>query len=123
MGEFLDPGKRHHRVEESGELSEWTREAYAGLLAGALGDEGKMREALDRARAAYYAADALYSPVIRAAATELAGRRAKYRVTKEKLAAASAELKARKDQIKQFERSAGGKLNRALGKIRGQDGG
>jgi len=41
--------------------------------------------------------------------------------TKEKLSAKTAELKAKREQLKRLERSAGGKLDRLLGKFRKKD--
>ena len=136
VSQFLDPGKRHHRVLETADLSPWTCDAHEGLVAGAHGDEAKMRALLDRTHAAFDTADALYWPVIRTRSEDLERRlgeatanytsmadawtdlKEKYRVAKEKLAAKSTELTARKDQLRQFERSPGGKLTRLLGRIR-----
>jgi hypothetical protein len=115
---FLDSDQRHYRALEAGEVSELTRETYEGLLAGARGDEEKMRGLLDRTRAAFDAAEDLYCPIIDTRLGEANARytalREKYRLSKEKLAAKSGELKARKEQVREFERSAGGKLTRFL---------
>jgi hypothetical protein len=88
------------------------------------------------AHAAFDAADRLYRPVIRERGTDLerlvaeataqsarlaeayAGTQEKYRVTKEKLAAKSAELTVLKDRLRQSERSPGGRLNRLLSRMK-----
>jgi chromosome segregation ATPase len=86
--------------------------------------------------AAFDTADALYRPVIRDRAADLeaylaeadarlaaistahAALREKYRVSKEKLASKSAESTSLKEQLRQYERSAGGKLNRLLRRVK-----
>ena len=124
IGKFLDPGQRHHRAQEAGDLSPWTRDAYAGLAAGALGDEPRMRLLLDQTHAAFDAADALYWPFFEARLAEAnaktAAAREKYRLSKEKLATKSTELKARRDQLRQLEHSPGGKLTRFLNRFKGK---
>jgi len=136
IGEFLDPGKRHHRAGEAAELSPWTRDTFDGLIAGAEGNHAKMSSLLQPAHAAFAAAEALYWPFIRSRAGDIEKTLAetnkkyaavfesgekfkeKHRESKEKLAAKTAELKARKDQLAQFERSPGGKLNRVLAHLK-----
>jgi hypothetical protein len=134
--EFVDPGKRHHRASNTGELPPWIRQAYEGLCAGAAGDEEKMQASLAPVNAAFDTADALYRPVIRDRAADLeaylaeadarlaaistahAALREKYRVSKEKLASKSVESTSLKEQLRQYERSAGGKLNRLLRRVK-----
>jgi hypothetical protein len=134
--EFVDPDKRHHRALDTGALPQWIRETYDGLLAGAAGDEQKMRALLAPAHEAFDTADALYRPVVRDRAADLekslaeanaqylavfearAATREKYRLSKEKLALKSAEAKAMKERLRRFERSPGGKLNRLLSRFK-----
>jgi O-antigen biosynthesis protein len=136
--EFVDPGKRHHQASTNGELPRWIREAYEGLQAGAAGDEEKMRALVGPAQDAFDAADALYRPVIRDRAADLElrltevnaqyshlsqaheGTREKYRLAKEKLAVKSAEAKALKERVREYERSPAGKLNRVLSRFKGR---
>jgi len=133
IAQYVDPGKRHHRSFDSEALSDWTRDGYAALLAGEQGREEEMRARMDGVRAAYNAAEALYTPVVRNRAGELEQEleeerrryatifdgfqalQAKYRTAKEKLAGRTAELAAKKELLKAYDRSAGGKLNRLLG--------
>ena len=136
MVKFVDPSKRHHRALDAERLTSWTRETYDALLAGAEGRETEMRQRLDAVRGAFEAADGLYAPVLRGRAAELEGRLAQvnarnaelldslkelnenYLVTKEKLVAKSHELSVRKEQARRVDRSAGGKLNRLLGRFK-----
>ncbi len=140
VAQYLDPGKRHHRSFDSEALSEWTREGYAALLAGEQGREEEMRARMDGIRAAHHAAEALYAPVVRGRAAELEQELAedraryaamfddfqamqvKYRTAKEKLAARSTELAAKKELLKAYDRSAGGKVNRLIRGLRNSAG-
>jgi GT2 family glycosyltransferase len=137
--EFLDPGKRHHRVLDSGGLSQWTRDTHDALVAGAQGDEAKMSALLAPVQAGFGAAEAMYWPFIRARGGDIERSlvetnqkygavfescekfKEKHLDSKAKLAARTAELKARKEQIQQFERSPGGKLNRLLGRMKAKE--
>jgi len=134
--EFLDPQKRHHQAPETSGLSPWTRDAYAALAAGANGDEAKMAAMMERIHAGNEAADALYWRFIRSRGADLERSLAetnakygamsqscekfkeKYHLSKEKLAVKSAEARTMKEQLRQFERSAGGKLTRLLGRFK-----
>jgi hypothetical protein len=129
---YLDPGKRHHRDSDPGSLSEWTRQGFAAMLAGEEGREEEMRARLDGVRAAYDAAEALYVPVVKTRAEDLEhaleeermryaaifddfhAMETKYHVAKEKLAGRSAELAAKKELLKAYEKTPGAKLNRAI---------
>jgi hypothetical protein len=134
--EFLDPGKRHHRILDSAGLSQWTRDTHDALIAGANGDVAKMAALLKSTHAAFDAAESLYWPFIRARAGDIERSLAetnkkfgavlesgekfkeKHIDSKAKLAARTAELKARKEQIQRFEQSPGGKLNKLLGRVK-----
>lgn len=136
VGQFVDPGKRHHRAADTAGLSAWTRETYESLLFGSMGDDARMRAGLDLVSRAYDTAGALYGPVIRNRDSEVEMQMAdvsnnyanlfdafrelqeRYRETKEKLTAKSEELKARKEQLRQFERSPGGRLARFLNRFK-----
>ncbi len=108
VAEFLDPGQRHHHALETGELSQWTRDAYEGILAGAGGDEAKFRSLIERTQTTFATAEALYWPYL---GDQLAAADAKY-------AALFAACSAVKEKYRLFEGKARGKIRRAKGRKR-----
>jgi hypothetical protein len=114
----VDAGKRHHRALDAGDLPPWIRDTYEALQAGAAGNEEKMHALLRPVLDGFDSADALYGSLVRDLAADCAGTREKYRLSREKFAAKSAELKVLKARLRQSERSAGGKLNRLLGRLK-----
>ena len=134
--QFVDPAKRHHRLEDAGNLSWWTRDTYEASLSGANGDQANMRALLEPVHRSFDAANGLYRPVIRGRGSDLEAQMAevaansarqgeslrelqqKYRHTKEKLAAKSAEAKEKGERLRKFERSLGGRLGRLLSRFR-----
>jgi len=134
--QFMDPGKRHHRVADAGGLSWWTRDTFEACLSGAAGDEAKMRALLESVSRSFDVADALYRTVIRERGSDMEGQMAevaanyarqadslrelqeKYRETREKLVARSAEAKEKGERLRRYEHSIGGRLDRFLGRFR-----
>jgi hypothetical protein len=136
VARFIDPGKRHHAQADNAGLSWWSRAVMDALALGEAGDDAAMQERMSPIYEGLTAASRLYQPVLRDRARELEQQLAEARANfahamdsladlnsrhaenREKLAESNQELQGKRQLLRQFDKTLGGKINRVLGRFK-----